>query len=222
MRMAHPILKRPNLLVSAAFAVAAWLAMRTVLAPSTSIVAAIDLGGLLFLALTAIMVFRATPESTQARAADLDEGEVGMVLVTLAAGAVSLTAVFLEASAASAAGKAAEALHLLLAAASIVIAWLVLHTLFGLHYAHLYYSDLGEAPIRGGLKFSGDDPPDYWDFLYFSFVVGMTCQTSDTGVTERHFRRLSLLQGVVSFFFNTVILAMAINIAAGLLQPSGK
>jgi uncharacterized membrane protein len=221
-RAARKITQRSNLLIAAIFAVIVWLASQSIMVASTGLVTALDAGGVLFLVLTAFMVFRATAQSTQQRAQELDEGEIAMVVLTLCAGAVSLAAVFLEARAARALGPTTIVLHLMLAAGSIVVAWLVTHTLFGLHYAHLYYSDLTDRPMRGGLQFSGGEPPDYWDFLYFSFVIGMTCQTSDTGVTERHFRRLSLLHGVVSFFFNTVILAMAINIAAGLLQPAAN
>ncbi|MBV9521722.1 MAG: DUF1345 domain-containing protein, partial [Alphaproteobacteria bacterium] len=74
-----------------------------------------------------------------------------------------------------------------------------------------------DEPVAGGLAFPGEARPDYWDFLYFAFVVGMTCQVSDVQVTSRAMRRLTLIHGIVAFFFNTVILALTINIAAGLL-----
>jgi len=218
------LIKRPRLLIPGLFAVAAWFAMRPLAAGSTGFVAALDAGGILFLILTGEMVVRATPKSTRRRAQELDEGQFGMVAVTLGAGLLGLAAVFLETRDAKSLPHAVLLLHLALAASSIVIAWLVTHTLFGLHYAHLFYGDADGDPKtpehRGGLAFPGDEEPDYWDFLYFAFVVGMTCQTSDVGVTGRQLRRLTLLHGVVAFFFNTVILAMAINIAAGLLQPA--
>jgi uncharacterized membrane protein len=102
----------------------------------------------------------------------------------------------------------------------VVASWTVTHTVFALHYAHHYYGD-GPAPgaddDRGGLAFPGEEPPDYWDFLYFSFVVGMTCQVSDVQVTSRAMRRMTLMHGVLSFFFNTVILALSVNLLAGSL-----
>jgi uncharacterized membrane protein len=111
--------------------------------------------------------------------------------------------------------------HIALAAATIVCSWLVTHTMFALHYAHAYYGDADGNPDTidraGGLEFPSTEHPDYWDFLYFSFVVGMTCQTSDVQVSRSGMRRLCLAQGVLAFFFNTVILALSINIAAGLL-----
>jgi uncharacterized membrane protein len=110
-------------------------------------------------------------------------------------------------------------LHLGLSIATIVSSWLLVHTIFAQHYAHSYYREdrtLDECKADG-LDFPGEIEPDYWDFLYFSFVIGMTSQVSDVNVTSRQIRRLSLIHGILSFFFNTTILAMAINIVAGSL-----
>jgi uncharacterized membrane protein len=92
--------------------------------------------------------------------------------------------------------------------------------MFALHYAHRYYRDDPETPeadATGGLKFPGDAPPHYWDFLYFSFVIGMTSQVSDVQVTSRPMRRLVLGHGILSFAFYTIVLALSINIVAGLI-----
>ena len=108
-------------------------------------------------------------------------------------------------------------LHLGLAIMTIVSSWLLVHTIFAQHYAHIYYQadrTLAESKADG-LDFPGEIEPDYWDFLYFSFVIGMTSQVSDVSVTSRQMRRLSLLHGILAFFFNTTIVAMAINIVAG-------
>jgi uncharacterized membrane protein len=108
-------------------------------------------------------------------------------------------------------------LRLLLAGLAVLASWTLTHATFALHYAHYYYGD-GPAPgpqdDRGGLAFPGGQLPDFSDFLYFSFVIGMTCQVSDIQVTSRPMRRLTLLHGVLSFFFNTVILALAVNLLA--------
>jgi uncharacterized membrane protein len=96
---------------------------------------------------------------------------------------------------------------------------MLVHTLFAVHYAHGYYGDAprdGRGGIAGGLAFPGGAEPDYWDFLYFSFVIGMTSQVSDVQTTSPWMRRLCLAHGIVSFFFNTVILALTVNSAAGL------
>lgn len=93
-----------------------------------------------------------------------------------------------------------------------------MHTMFALHYAHGYYrDDCQDANLEqaGGLDFPQDTQPDYWDFLYFSFVIGMTCQVSDVQVVSKAMRKLALGHGILTFFFNTVILALSINIIAG-------
>ena len=102
-------------------------------------------------------------------------------------------------------------LHLFMAALAVIEAWLLIHTVFTLHYGHVFYRSEQEAGTGGGLIFPGGHHPDYQDFAYFSFVVGMTCQVSDVNVTSRSMRRLALLHGLLSFAFNTVILALSIT-----------
>lgn len=99
-------------------------------------------------------------------------------------------------------------------------AWLLVHTIFALHYARSYYQDgnlsLEDCQLQK-LNFPNELEPDYWDFLYFSFVIGMTSQVSDVTIISRQIRRLSLYHSVLSFFFNTSIVAMSINIIAGII-----
>ena len=107
-------------------------------------------------------------------------------------------------------------IHLLLTLLTVIFSWTLVHTVFGLRYAHAFYGDSddpGGQKHAGGLIFPGDRPPDYFDFAYFSFVVGMTCQVSDVQITSRRMRRLILAQSILSFGFNTIILALVINIA---------
>jgi uncharacterized membrane protein len=102
-----------------------------------------------------------------------------------------------------------------LAPAAVVLSWCLVHTLFALRYAHIYF---GAGQIHGthhgGLEFPGEHLPDYMDFAYYSFVVGMTAQVSDVQVTSRRLRRLTLVHGVISFAFNTIILALTLNALA--------
>jgi uncharacterized membrane protein len=110
--------------------------------------------------------------------------------------------------------------HLLLALATVAYSWALVHTVFSLRYAHIFYGDTDDAADierAGGLIFPEEEHPDYRDFAYFSFVVGMTCQVSDVQVTSRRLRRLTLLHGMLSFAFNTVILALLINTVSGLV-----
>src|SRR5438128_6023878 len=110
-------------------------------------------------------------------------------------------------------------IHLWLALATVVLSWLLMHAVFGLRYAHRFYDDSATSAQKhaGGLKFPEDELPDYRDFAYFSFVIGMTCQVSDVNVTSREMRRLVLLHGILSFGFNTVIPALTINTVSSFL-----
>lgn len=101
--------------------------------------------------------------------------------------------------------------------------WWLVHTVFTLRYAHFYYCDIdhdtkGGSQKLGGLEFPGKMEPDYLDFAYFSFVVGMTFQVSDVQITSRRIRRLAWIHGLLSFAFNTFIVAFAINVVAGLIS----
>ena len=107
--------------------------------------------------------------------------------------------------------------HLALAMASLAASWLLLQTAFALHYARVYYRRGPDGAAAGGLAFPGGREPDYLDFLYFSAVVGMTSQVSDVAVTHRHLRRLTLVHGLLSFAFNLIVLALAINVFASSL-----
>jgi len=110
--------------------------------------------------------------------------------------------------------------HLLLVLLTVISSWALVHTVFGFRYAHVFYGDSSELGVHrhaGGLIFPGDRPLDYFDFAYFSFVVGMTCQVSDVQITSRRMRRLTLVHSVLSFGFNTIILALLINTVSSLL-----
>src|SRR5262245_32597864 len=111
-------------------------------------------------------------------------------------------------------------IHLMLTLSTVIFSWMLVHTVYGLRYAHAFYGDSDEPGVNrhaGGLIFPGNRPPDYFDFAYFSFVVGMTCQVSDVQITSRRMRRITLSHSVLSFGFNTMILALLINIVSSLL-----
>lgn len=110
--------------------------------------------------------------------------------------------------------------HLLLTLVTVVFSWTLVHTVYGFRYAHAYYGDSDEPgghQHAGGLIFPGDRPPNYFDFAYFSFVIGMTCQVSDVQVTSRRMRRIALVHSILSFGFNTMILALLVNTVSSLL-----
>lgn len=109
--------------------------------------------------------------------------------------------------------------HVILALLTVICSWWLVHTMFTMHYAHLYYGDKRDKDsAAGGLSFPDEKEPDYLDFAYFSFVIGMTSQVSDVEVTARPMRRLALLHGLLAFLFNTVVVALSINVVSSLLQ----
>lgn len=109
--------------------------------------------------------------------------------------------------------------HLLLSMLALAASWLLMQTIFAFRYAHVYYqAELNRHPRGAGLEFPGKLPPDYFDFLYYAHVVGMTSQVSDVVVTSRQMRRMTLLHSVTSFAFNMLVLALSINVMAGAMQ----
>ncbi|BBK32304.1 putative membrane protein [Stella humosa] len=169
----------------------------------------------IYLLLTALFAVRATPDDIREKAEYEDEGIIVIVLLTLAAIGLSLGAIF---SLLGRSGPVAP-LDLTLSIAGVLLGWLTLHTIAAFRYAHLYYRDAGPPGgprvDRGGFAFPATPEPVIWDFLYHAFVIGMTAQVSDVQVETTGLRRLVLAHGVLSFLFNTVLLALAVNIAAG-------
>jgi uncharacterized membrane protein len=176
-----------------------------------------DIGIAVFLALILTMAVRATPGSMQERAAREDEARWAFLFLMAAAAWFSMFAVLGIMHQVHSASLPESIELAVLAGVTILLSWVFAHTAFAVHYAHDFYSDRS-AKAPPGLLFPGDaGDPDYWDFLYFSFVVGMTCQVSDVQVATQPWRRLVLAHGVIAFVFNTVVLALSINLLAGLL-----
>ncbi len=161
---------------------------------------------------------RATPENMRRYAQREYTGRLAIFIVIIAAACASVLAIgFLLGENKKGQPASVLALHVTLAVMTIVSSWLLVHTMFTLQYAHSYYQRSDREEIAGGLDFPDEREPDYWDFLYFSFVIGMTSQVSDIQTTSRPMRRIALIHGILSFFFNTTILAMSINIIAALI-----
>ena len=168
-----------------------------------------------FLGGTALVMNHITPRLIRRRARRQDPYRWVILTVVVAAAAVSLIALGFMLQ--QKGGMLGTGWRILFAGLAVICSWTLTHTMYALHYAHLYYGDnpcKRGGQDRGGLKFPDEEAPDFWDFLYFSFVVGMTCQVSDVQITRRHMRRLTLGHGVLSFFFNAGILALAVNLIA--------
>ncbi len=207
---------RPRLSVAALVGIATHAALPA--SPFRAILAW-DAFCLVFL-LAAALMFSIEPMARIARDARRDQdGEWTIFWVTIAAVAASFAAIVLLFTASGAADPAARPLHIALVAATLVLSWLTTHTLFALRYAHEYYDGPADGSrFARGLEFPGEEDPDYWDFFYFALVLGMTFQVSDVVITARATRRLATAHGLIGFLFNTVILALSVNIGASLLQ----
>jgi uncharacterized membrane protein len=211
---------RPRLLFSAlaaattSFLIPSWVHL------ATRILCIWDAGMFCFLALSWIGMLKATPESMSRNAKFQDDGRVVILSLILTAACASILAIGFILQDSKGLSPALLFFHIVLSILTIIGSWLLVHTIFASHYAKDYYQDDPSTPEIddiGGLEFPNCTQPDYWDFLYFSFVIGMTSQVSDVQILSRQLRRLALFHSVLSFFFNTAIVAMSINIIAGLI-----
>ena len=209
-----------RLLLALAAAVAVAFLMPSILPPAARLAIAWDSAAVVFL-MTTWRVVQSTPlEKMQQTVLANDQGRVGILVLVLLAVAASVAAIFFLIQKAAAASAEPPLAQVALAVFTIVCSWFLTHVMFALHYAHRFYRDDPATPksdATGGLKFPGEAMPHYWDFLYFSFVIGMTAQVSDVQVTSTPMRRLVLWHGVLSFAFYTIILALSINIVAGVI-----
>jgi uncharacterized membrane protein len=198
-----------RLAMAAVLGVAVYLLLPGSWAVVTRLLAAWDAGVAFYLVLAAVMMARSPIAEIRKHSALQDEGAFALMVLALAASAASLVAIFFELAGGRDAALGAG--PYVLAIATVLLSWTFTHTIFALHYAYEFY---GEGQRANGLKFPGDSRPDYWDFMYFSFVVGTTFQVSDVAITNRWIRHSVSIHGVLSFFFNTTVLALTVNMAA--------
>jgi len=181
-------------------------------APKLEVVVGADAFFAVYLILMTILVIGATPEKLRRLAGLEDEGIVVIVLISVGAIIVSLESLFRLLHETPPPG----ALELALALASAPLGWFMLHTVAALHYARRYYSRGPSGPKRmdaGGLQFPGTDEPHAWDFIYHSFVIGMTAQVSDVDALTTRMRQVILVHAIISFVFNAILIALAVNVA---------
>jgi uncharacterized membrane protein len=224
------ILLRIRLFSSAIFGLLTYLLLPTTFETTTRILFAWNLAIVAYLVLVGFMMIRATKDSMRKRAKSLDEGRYMVLILAMVAALASLVTIVLELYNLKNASTGVVALHIGLSVATILTAWSFVHVIFAEHYAHGFYNlddDFGidgddsiESQKKKGLHFPGQPWPDYLDFLYFSFTIGVANQTADTEVVSRGMRVLVLIHSIISYFFNTIILALTINIAAGMLGSS--
>ncbi|HET6838462.1 MAG TPA: DUF1345 domain-containing protein [Bradyrhizobium sp.] len=207
-RPVRVVYARPRTFLSIAAGIVTFFLLPNSLRPVTRMLVGWDTFTALYLALVYAMMLRSSIRHIRRNAVLQDDGRFLILLVTALGAFASIAAIVFELGASNRSGP-----QLALATLTIALSWATVHTAFALHYAHDYYR--GAKP--GGLQFpSGDqhDHADYWDFVYFSFVIGMTAQVSDVGITDKTIRRTATAHGIVSFIFNTALLALMVNIAA--------
>ena len=169
-----------------------------------------------------IIIFSSHPREVRKIARLQDSSRTFLFLFITTASVVSLGAIVYLLKSTKGLNEVAKNEHILLAITAVIISWSMLHTIYTLRYAHLYYDPdvdvdgINKAP--GGLQFPGKDEPDYLDFVYFSFIIGMTFQVSDVNITSRRIRRVCTVHALLSFAFNTAILALSINVISGMVS----
>jgi uncharacterized membrane protein len=199
---------RPRTFIALALGVAVFFLLPDTWRLARRLVVGWDVFAALYLVLAYLMMLRCDVAHIRRSAVLQDDGRFLILLLTAFGALASLGAIMLELGAAK--GNPAG---LILAVVTIVLSWVLVHTAFALHYAHDFY----RGTEAGGLQFpsrGAHENADYWDFIYFSFVIGMTAQVSDVGITDKIIRRTATVHGIVSFVFNTALLALMVNIAA--------
>lgn len=199
---------RPRTFIALAIGVVIFFLLPDTRRLATRLVVGWDVFAALYLVLAYVMMMRCDTSHIRRSAVMQDDGRFLLLLLTALGAFASLAAIVFELGASK--GNPAG---LVLAIVTIALSWTTVHTAFSLHYAHDFYRN--KKP--GGLQFPSGDThveADYWDFVYFSFVIGMTAQVSDVGITDKIIRRTATVHGIISFVFNTALLALMVNIAA--------
>lgn len=199
------IFARPRTFIALAIGLAALLFLPQSLRLATRLLAGWDIFVAIYMILAYVTVFSYGTDDIRRQAALQDDGRFFILIMTGLGAFASLAAIVMELGV-----KPQQSPQLALAIVTILLSWAAIHTTLALHYAHDYY----RGPKAGGLSFPGGGDPDYWDFVYFSFVIGMTAQVSDVGITDKIIRRTATAHGVASFIFNTALVALMVNIAA--------
>jgi len=170
----------------------------------------------LYLLMSLWIIATSTHDNMRQRANRQDEGQKTILVLTIATVLASLIAIVAELSAIKSLTGTEKLLHITLTVVTVASSWLFMHLMFAMHYAHDYYLS-GQNGREPGLAFPQEPLPDYWDFLYFSAVIGTSGQTADVSFTAKAMRRTGLVHCVLAYFYNTTVLALTINIAASLM-----
>jgi uncharacterized membrane protein len=221
-RLTRALLVRPRLLTGILAGLLIGLTTPDDWRLTTRLLFAWNGGVLLYIGLTFSMMWRDDLDRMRQRSSVQDEGRFVILALCIVASVASIAAIIAQLAATKDMTGALKALHIALSGLTIATGWTFIHLTFALHYAHEYVSERHRRPdvpekLRGGLDFPDTLNPDYSDFLYFSFIIGVASQTADVAICSPIMRRIALAHGIVSFIYNTTIVALTINIAAGLI-----
>jgi uncharacterized membrane protein len=215
--IAQSIAIRPKVYCAVLAAAVVLFLLPRELAASVRTALAGDVGALVYLALSLQIMRACRGKEMKRRAARQDDSAIVILVLILIATALGFSSIFGVLSDARQLTGMAKGLEILLALITILLSWLVTQVVFTFHYAHEFYRPNSAGTPAGGLVFPEEEHPDYWDFFYFATSIGAASQTSDVSIGARALRRLVILHAVISFFFNTMVLALAINIGASLI-----
>jgi uncharacterized membrane protein len=165
------------------------------------------------------MMGRTRAEDIRDHSTAEEEGRFTVLTLVIAAAVMTLIAIVVEIFAVKEMQGASRLLRLALTFGTVISSWAFVHVVFAIYYAHEFHAEMNgkKKALRGGLQFPGGNLPDYWDFIYFSFTVGMTAQTSDVVITSRRMRRLVIVHALIAFVFTTAVIALTVNLGAQLV-----
>ena len=175
---------------------------------------------ILFIVLILVMMGRTKAADIRDHATAEEEGRFTVLTVVVAAAVMTLIAIGIEIYSIKEMQGAPRALRFALTFGTVISSWIFVHVVFAIYYAHEFHAEsVGrkKSATRGGLQFPSEALPDYWDFLYFAFTIGMTAQTSDVVICSRRMRRLAIVHGLVAFVFTTAVISLTVNLGAQLI-----
>ena len=212
----------PQLALSAAIGLGALAILPPALRPSTQLLIGWNIGLIAYFILVASQISRASHQAIRRRAQLLDEGRAMILMIRVLVATASFGAIIIELGSVKELQGVEKYWGICLTLLTVITSWLFLHLTFALHYAHDYYfsdTPIHDPKTRGlrGLDFPGISNPNYLDFIYFAYAIGVSFATSDVNVTRTNFRTIVLAHSIISFFFNSFILALMVNIGGNLI-----
>jgi uncharacterized membrane protein len=216
------VLLRPRIYIATGAGLIAFLLLPRALSSSVRESLAWIIGSVTYIGFVARLMATSTTAQMASRAARQDNSRmviIALIALAIASSFISIAGLMTEAKEAA---RHIKLMYLALACVTIITSWSLMQLVFTLHYAHEFYrlklsGKTGAVEAPAGLLFPGEPTPDYWDFLYFATSIGATSQTSDVAIQSKIIRRLVTAHAVMSFFFNSAVLALTINLAAGVI-----